>query len=174
MTTSEDDAIIDQNDGLDVTVRGRRGAQGERGLPGDSPGNELLAAVQELSNEVKQLSGNLHENYPKRSEVRQDGRKRAGKVLGFGLVLVIVANLITIQTISYCFLNTTVQRHKICSYIPGYDNALAEGDRRLARFQLLISQIEKNRKEIENLKKQDQVLDLRIKQLEAQLNSPTP
>lgn len=140
------------NDKGDPGPPGKPGKPGLPGAPGASPGNELLQAVHDLSAQVSRLSATLSREYPKRSEVRREGRKRAYQFFATAMIAVIIAQIFTISTISYCFLGPTGTKHSACSIIPGYDTALSVGAERLKRFELLITQIEKNRQEIKILK----------------------
>jgi hypothetical protein len=132
---------------------GPRGRKGDKGEAGDSPTGDLLAAVRTLVDEVDKLSKRLSSNYPTKEEVQHEGRVRAFKTLVFGVMIIILANLFTIQTISYCFLNSAGTIHTSCKYIPGYENAIVTGNERLARFNLLLEQIATNQQDIINLQK---------------------
>jgi hypothetical protein len=75
------------------------------------------------------------------------------------MVVILVANLFTIAAVSYCFLDTTGKTHASCRIFPGYQNALDTGNERLARFQLLLGEIKKNKQEVK-------ILKLQVKELE--------
>jgi hypothetical protein len=137
-----------------ITIIGGRGAKGDKGEPGATPTGDLLVAVHELTKQVTMLTNRLEKDYPRREEVKHEGRKRMFKALAFGVVLILIAQLITISTISYCFLSPNLEEHRGCSIIPGYEDANTLGKERLERFLLLIEQIEKNEQEIAELKEQ--------------------
>jgi len=126
----------------------------------------LLEAVKELTKGVNTLNLQV-KHFPTRAEVKREGRQRAAKVLAFGLVLILIACYFTIQIVSYCFLAPSGVRRAGCSVIPGYSQTLDVGDERLARFNLLISQIEENRADIK-------LINARIDLLEAQLKTSSP
>lgn len=115
--------------------------------------NQLLLAVRTLSIDVHNLREDLKE-YPRRQEVAKDGRKRALGTLAFGVVLILFAQLLTITTVSYCFLAPSGTTHSVCNLMPGYENTVKTGKVRLQRFDLLIKQIEQNQKDIAELKAQ--------------------
>ena len=131
-----------------------KGEKGDRGFPGASPTGDLLEAVRTLVREVEELSQRLSRDYPTKEQVQHEGRLRAAKMLGFGIVIIIAANLLTIQTISYCFLSPIGTNHSACNYIPGYENTLKTGNERLARFNLLLEQIKTNQEDIKELQQQ--------------------
>ena len=121
------------------------------GPQSDSPTSDLLQAVRELVQEVDALSKRLSKDYPSREEVRHEGRIRMFKSLAFGICIIIVANLLTLQTISYCFLAPSGTVHSECNFIPGYKSTVEVGNQRLARFELLLTQIEENQRAIIDL-----------------------
>jgi hypothetical protein len=126
-----------------------------------SPSDDLLRAVRTLVAEVDTLSKRLRSEYPTREEVQYESRKRALKTLAFGIVIIVLANLLTIQTISYCFLSPTGETHGVCNHIPGYEATLEVGNERLARFNLLLEQIANNQETIVDL--EERVMDLERK-----------
>jgi len=134
--------------------RGRQGEQGIQGRTGETPTGDLLDAVRDLTTQVAILTKRLQEEYPKRDEVRHDGRKRALGTLAFGIVLILLSNFVTIATISFCFLSPTGAVHSQCNIMPGYEETTNSGRSRLARFELLIRQIEQNRQDIAELQEQ--------------------
>lgn len=137
----------------------------------DSTPTELTKAVRELVASVRALDSKLKKNYPDREEVRRQGRQRAMQFLAFGLVLVVIANLVTISLVSYCFLAPSGTIHQGCRAMPGYSRTVDEGQARLARFELLIGQIQKNKMEIHNLKLERGILEVRMDRLEKQRQS---
>ncbi len=155
---------------------GPKGDKGEKGETGKVP-TELQDEVHALIESVGALAG-LMKKFPDREEVKREGRKRTVKALLFGVVLILIAQLLTLGTVSYCFLTPQPgQSHRpYCSNIPGYDRAIEDGNARLARFQLLLTQIEENQTEIDEnrtnivkLEKEIQILNMQIEKLETQL-----
>lgn len=134
----------------------------------DSSKAELTKAVQELVKSVKALDRKLKSNYPDRDEVRRQGRRRAVQFLAFGLVIVLVAQILTLATVSYCFLAPQPGEPKPmgCVLIPGYARAIEDSNARLDRFNLVLSQIEKNQAEIKLLHTENRVQEERLKELE--------
>jgi hypothetical protein len=139
--------------------KGDKGAKGDKGDSGDSPTAELLAAVLLLVKEVEALYNRLSKDYPSREEVRHEGRKRAAKSLAFAFVIIIISNFITIQTVSYCFLSPVGTVHSVCNRIPGYENTVTQGNQRLRKFNLLLTQIVSNQKSIIDLQQRVAVLE---------------
>lgn len=123
--------------------------------------DELTLAVQSLIMEVRQLNSKLA-LYAPREEVKTDSRRRAWRFLGFSVVIVLLAQMLSMTTISYCFLDANADRKPLCGVMPGYNEALAQGEVRLQRFELLVTTIEKNRVEIEKLN--EEVADLQAEQ----------
>jgi hypothetical protein len=125
----------------------------------------LTQAVKDLTAVVGSLNKRAA-NFPTRTEVKSEGRKRAWKMLGFGVLLIIVAQLLTVNTISYCFLQPIdAAGHEACRVMPGYTATQMEGRERLARFELLLEQIEKNKKINREQDIQIQILEARLKEL---------
>jgi hypothetical protein len=143
----------------DIGETGPQGIQGEQGLEGKSPTGDLLEAVRTLVKEVEELSLRLKRDYPNREEVKHDSRMRAIKFTAFGLAIIVLANLLTLQTISYCFLGPAGVHHQICNYIPGYESTRTLGDERLKRFILLLDQIQENQKAILDLQQRVNTLE---------------
>lgn len=114
--------------------------------PGD-----LVTAVRELTAVVRSLDKKLRTDYLNKHEVKKEGRSRMYKALAFGVVLILIAQVITISTISYCFLGPSGSVHTSCRIMPGYSAAIDLGNERLARFELLITQIQKNQLQINKL-----------------------
>lgn len=112
----------------------------------------LTAAVNDLIEEVRALNAKLA-NYPPRDEVRRDGRRRGWRFLGFAIAIILAAQLMTMTTISYCFLDASGEggRHGACDVLPGYSEAMQQNEIRLARFEMLLTTIEKNKAEIARL-----------------------
>jgi hypothetical protein len=117
-----------------------------------SPSDDLLRAVRTLVAEVDTLSKRLRSEYPTREEVQYESRKRALKTLAFGIVIIVLANLLT---------SPTGETHGVCNHIPGYEATLEVGNERLARFNLLLEQIANNQETIVDL--EERVMDLERK-----------
>ncbi len=142
---------MSESEGQHTHAHGDKGDKGEKGDAGSSPTGDLLASVRELVKEVDTLSRRLREDYPTKTEVRHEGRMRVLKSLVFGICIVVAANLVTIQTISYCFLAPAGETRPRCNLIPGYKSTQEVGNERLARFELLLNQIETNQNAIMDL-----------------------
>lgn len=112
--------------------------------------DDLVTAVRSLIEEVKLLNQKMA-LYAPREEVRRDSRQRAWRFFGFAVVVIVLAQLLSMSTISYCFLNTSSQNKPMCSVMPGYNAALRDGEVRLARFELLTTTIDRNRLQIAEL-----------------------
>lgn len=111
----------------------------------------VLAAVHELTDEVKKLQTQLKQ-YPKREEVKHESRKRAFRFFGTAMVVILISQLLTMTTISYCFLSPMQNSGRTaCSIMPGYDNAIQVGRERQARFELVMSEIELNEARISEI-----------------------
>lgn len=112
--------------------------------------DDLVQAVRSLIEEVKLLNQKMA-LYAPREEVKRDSRQRAWRFFGFAVIVVVLAQMLSMSTISYCFLDANADRKPACGVMPGYNTALKEGEVRLARFELLVTTIDKNRLEIEEL-----------------------
>lgn len=113
--------------------------------------DELLTAVRELTTEVKNLRSTLHSDYPKRAEVKAVMRR---KTVTYGLTILLVlimAQVMTITTVSHCFLISAPQVPVGCSIIPGYNDAIKQSEERLKRFYEISGHIEDNRLKIAEL-----------------------
>lgn len=137
----------------DIGETGLQGQPGETGNEGKSPTGELLEAVRTLVAEVEALSERLSRDYPNRDEVKAQGRKRAFKTFAFGVIIIVFANLLTLETVSYCFLNPAGTVRSNCNYIPGYQNTVETGNVRLKKFNLLLKQIVTNENSILDLQR---------------------
>lgn len=124
--------------------------------------DKLLEAVNELAAEVRGLRSVLRKEYPKRGEMRRTVRTRVVNYFLVALMVLLVAQAMTMTTISHCFLNASASNGAPigCSAMPGYDQAVEQNQTRLGRFYELSNQIESNRLkvtelelEIEKLKK---------------------
>lgn len=115
--------------------------------------DDLTAAVHSLIVEVKQLNQKLA-SYAPRAEVQRDSRQRAWKFFGFAVAVIILAQILSMSTISYCFLDADANRRPACGIMPGYNEALDQGQIRLQRFELLVTTLEKNRLEIDKLNRE--------------------
>jgi hypothetical protein len=142
-------------------IKGDKGDKGDKGATGDT--SLLVHEVQRLVTLVTALNNRMTQ-FPDREEVKHEGRSRMIKALVFGVVLILVAQLLTLMTVSYCFLTPQPgDPHRVlCSAIPGYNKALDDGQTRLDRFQLLLGQIALN-------KKLNREQDIRLEILEQQL-----
>jgi hypothetical protein len=143
--------------------KGDPGPRGRQGIPGET--SLLVSEVQRLVVLVTALNNKMKQ-YPDREEVKKEGRSRTLKALGFGVVLILIAQFLTLATVSYCFLTPQPGQtvRPLCGAIPGYNRALDDNKARLDRFELLLGQIELN-------KKLNREQDLRLEILERQLKN---
>lgn len=111
---------------------------------------DLTEAVNGLLKEVRQLNEKLA-LYAPREEVRSESRKRAFRFLGMALVIIVIAQLLTMMTISRCFLSISEDRSMYCSLMPGYNEAVAQGEVRIDQFEVLLSTIQQNQEDINRL-----------------------
>lgn len=109
--------------------------------------DELVEAVNAFVAEVKKLNEKMAE-FPRRDEVTREGRTRAWRFLGFAVAIVLASQLVTVSMVSYCFLDTDNSPKASCNIMPGYHDAVSEGDARLARFDALLVSIENNQRNI--------------------------
>lgn len=107
--------------------------------------NELLSAVRELTGEVKSLRKMLAEEYPKRTEMKAVMRRRALIYTAVITLILATAQAMTITTVSHCFLVSSTTPPFGCTIIPGYEQAMKQGDERLKRFQQVNAEMESNR-----------------------------
>ena len=126
---------------------------------------ELLAAVRALTIAVERLEKTLHDEYPKRSEIErrfvteESSKKRRNRAIGLVVVFVIstviLSYIVTVSTISTCFLGNSSlgQPPHICSVLPGYDFAQHKNRVILKQFKHLISVTDKNEREIKRLER---------------------
>jgi hypothetical protein len=123
--------------------------------------DELLAAVQTLISEVKELNDKMA-LYAPREEVRKTFRTGAWRFLAGAVAIILISQMITTTMISYCFLNATGERRAACTFIPGYGQAVEQNDIRLNRFALLLDGLEQTTQKAK-------VNDARLDQLESRL-----
>lgn len=107
--------------------------------------SELLTAVRELTEEVKSLRTMLAVEYPKRTEMKSAMRRRAFTYLAVILLILTTTQAMTITTVSHCFLVSSTNPPFGCTVIPGYQDAMKQGEERLRRFQQMNSEVESNR-----------------------------
>ncbi len=125
---------------------------------------DLTEAVNALIVEVRGLNDRLA-FYSPREEVRKDGRKRAWRFFASAMGAVLVAQALTMSTISYCFLDASATYHPACSIMPGYTESYEQNQIRLARFNLLLEQIDVNRQDIKRQDLEIEVLKQQQKKL---------
>lgn len=130
----------------------------------------LLEAVRTLTEEVRGIQGRLDTIYAPRDEVTREGRRRAWRFLSISIIIVLISQLLTITTISYCFLNANGHGGSACSIMPGYSRAIEQNDIRLARFEALLDGIEATQKNVKGNDARIDDLDRRLKALEDQKN----
>lgn len=121
-------------------------------MPSEQP--ELLLAVQELRDTVASLVVTLRNDYPKRIEIRRDRFRFAVYVLVGLVVSAVIGGLMTIVTVSGCFLSrTAIEGHAnaVCGIMPGYTTAQERNARTTERFMQLLQDIEKNKRQIRQL-----------------------
>lgn len=95
----------------------------------------------------------LKKDYPKRDEVARDGRERALRYLALSVVILLIAQIMTITTISYCFLPKNGYP-QTCRAIPGYGNAVDRGEKRVQILTEITGQATENRKKIDELQRE--------------------
>lgn len=125
----------------------------------------LLGAVHDLTTEVKALRELLTKDYPKRAEVREDGRQKVRQLIVFTLVTLLLAQLMTMTTISTCFLNASDRAPSACNAMPGYRGAVEQGQIRLQRFYELANSIEENKVRSEEAKAKVAELEIELEKL---------
>lgn len=132
--------------------------------------NDLLEAVRGLTREVIGLRNRLDTLYAPREEVKRESRRRAWRFLGFAVVFILIAQMLTMSTISYCFLDSGRQSadSKFCSLMPGYDQAVSQGADRIARFESLLTGIEETNQQAKDNKKRLDDIERRLSKLEKQ------
>jgi len=126
----------------------------------------LLEAVRTLTEEVRGIQERLDTIYAPRDEVTREGRKRAWRFLGISIVIVLISQLLTITTISYCFLNANGHGGPACSVMPGYSRAIEQSDIRLARFERLLDGIEATQQDVKDNDKDIADINRRLDALE--------
>lgn len=118
---------------------------------------ELLTAVQDLRDTVALLVSTLKEDYPKRTEIKQ-ARLFAALYVVIGLVVsAIVGGLLTVVTVSGCFLSKQAldgNANPLCATLPGYTVAQERNHQTRERFEHVLDQIDKNAREIKQLQRQ--------------------
>lgn len=124
--------------------------------------DDLTQAVHALLEEVKGLRGQLS-LYAPRDEVRREGRSRAWRFLAFAVAIVIVAQAMTMTTISYCFLDANNRHKPLCDAMPGYAQSVDQNEIRLGRFEKVLGAIESNGKRIDDIERRLDALEKRSK-----------
>lgn len=112
--------------------------------------DELLAAVQSLLSEVRDLRKQLS-RYAPREEVTRESRKRAWRFLSAALVCILISQGLTLMTISYCFLDASNSTKSVCKVIPGYGEALEQNAVRLERFGSMLDVVEDSHDRIDSI-----------------------
>lgn len=128
----------------------------------------LLGAVHDLTTEVKALRELLTKEYPKRTEVKEDGRQKVRQLIAFTIVTLFIAQLMTMTTISTCFLNASGKAPSACNAMPGYRGAVEQGQVRLNRFYELANSIEENKARSEEAKARVTQLEIELEKLKQQ------
>jgi hypothetical protein len=162
--------LIDSSCMRDPLREGREDMMGQS-LPEDSS-TALLDAVLSLTKEVRGIQERLDTIYAPREEVAREGRRRAWRFLALAIVIIIVSQGMSMTTISYCFLNPNNQTgsSRVCSLMPGYGQALEQGNARLARFSQLLDGVEATSARSEDNKKRLDDIERRLDALEAKKN----
>jgi hypothetical protein len=132
--------------------------------------DELLAAVRTLTEEVRGIHERLETIYAPRAEVTREGRRRAWRFLGISVIIVLISQMLTITTISYCFLSANGHGGPACSIMPGYSRAIDQSDIRLSRFEAILDGIETTQSNVKGNDARIDDLDRRLKVLEGQKN----
>lgn len=130
--------------------------------------SDLLEAVRSLTREVVGLRERLDTLYAPREEVKRESRRRAWRFLGFAVIFILLAQAMTMSTISYCFLSATNQRSHFCHLMPGYGQAVDQSNIRLARFEKILNSIEATNATAEENRKKVAEIDQRLSKLEKQ------
>lgn len=119
---------------------------------------ELIDAVNQLTQVVRQLQTMIENDYPKRQEIERDfvtkyGINKKRRQLIVSLVAAIIASFFwTIGTVSYCLLGQTGDPPKAyCRIIPGYSDAIARNDRLISSFNKLIATTNANSDRLDKL-----------------------
>lgn len=120
--------------------------------------DELVAAVRVLISEVQGLGKQLS-LYAPREEVTRESRRRALRFLAIAVVVVMISQMITMTMISYCFLGAVPTQHVACSIMPGYGQALKQGQVRLDRFGTLLDATESNNRRVEDIDRRLEALE---------------
>jgi uncharacterized protein involved in exopolysaccharide biosynthesis len=130
--------------------------------------DDLLEAVRGLTAEVRTLRDRLETLYAPRAEVKREGQRRAWRFLGFAVAIVIVAQGLSMTTISYCFLSASNQTSHYCRLMPGYGRALDQSTERLDRFNRILDGLEGTATQAEANQRKLEDIDRRLKALEEQ------
>jgi hypothetical protein len=133
----------------------------------NSGSDDLLAAVQELTISVQGLAERLNKEYPKRDEVRSEGRKRAIRTLVFGVVLIVIAQVLGVGTTSYCFLARDFKGRTGCNLLPGYSGYQDDVTRRIEFLDQQMIDVQLNRERILHIEDNVIKLENQIEKLEA-------
>jgi hypothetical protein len=129
--------------------------------------DELLGAVLTLVSEVRDLNEKLA-LYAPRTEVRSTLRSSAWRFFALAVVVILISQVLTMTTISYCFLNANSNARAACTVMPGYGEAVRQNNVRLSRFDLLLGGLERtNNTAAQNDERLDK-LEKRLEDLEKQ------
>lgn len=117
----------------------------------------LTEAVKQLTEVVRLLDRTMKNDYPKRHEVernfvsKEQSFRRLFYMIGFVLISIFVSYIVTIGTISGCFLGSDQKHPDACGILPGYKDSIKQNKQILKQFNGIIKITEDNRKRIKHL-----------------------
>lgn len=111
----------------------------------------LLEAVKGLTQEVRSLRSVLARDYPKREEVTSESRRRAIKYMAASVAILLLAQIMTITTISSCFLGDVSNPPGACKLIPKYSGSVKQSNQTMNEFLRLRAESAENRAKVAQL-----------------------
>lgn len=114
---------------------------------------QLVEAVSQLTSSVRRLDKLLRDEYPKKSELREnyvsklENQKVITKVILVALIAVLGCYVTTVGAYSQCFVGN--ESPGVCQYVPGYEDRIDRRDEIDQRFDDLEKIIEKQQRQLQ-------------------------
>lgn len=117
----------------------------------------LTEAVKQLTEVVRLLDRTMKDDYPKRNEVernfvsKEQSFRRLFYMIGFILISIFLSYVVTVATISGCFLGSDQEHPAACGMLPGYKDSIKQNREIMHQFSYLLKVTDSNRKKIKHL-----------------------
>lgn len=121
---------------------------------------ELTNAVKALNTSVVALRTFVEREYPKRKEVedtyatKKEARARRNSFILLSIVGLIGSFIVTVSTLTTCFLDEDSNPPAACNLIPDYTEATERDDTLIAEFRRIQSDLARHERELNRLQDQ--------------------